>query len=112
MDLTTGWDSNKDEDRRRAEEYVDREEPLVLRGSPPCVAFSQLQSLVPDSERKNKQLAEGIRHMEFVFKSYRKQIGAGRFFTHGNPAHAKSWALPCIKRMLRQVGVEAVEVDQ
>ena len=40
MDLTTGWDFNKEEDRLRAERIVDEQEPLVLIGSPPCVAFS------------------------------------------------------------------------
>ena len=95
-DLTTGWDFNKEEHRRDAEAYVDKEDPLVLIGSPPCVARSQLQSLSPESENKAKQLAEGIRHMEFVVRLYKKQIDAGRFFIHENPAHAKSWALPCI----------------
>ena len=56
---------------KRAEEYVDKEEPLVIIGSPPCVAFSQLQTLVQDSERKAKQLAEGIRHMQFMVKLYK-----------------------------------------
>ena len=111
MDLTTGWDFTKDEDRRRAEEYVDREQPLVLIGSPPCVAFSQLQSLIPNSDNKAKQLAEGIRHMEFVTRFYKKQIEAGRLFVHENLAHAKSWALPCIKKMLREVGVDVAEAD-
>ena len=36
MDLTTGWESNKEDERNRAEQYVDREKPLVLIGSPPC----------------------------------------------------------------------------
>ena len=35
MDLTTGWDFNIPEHRRKAEEYVDQEKPLVLIGSPP-----------------------------------------------------------------------------
>ena len=68
MDLTTGWDFNKEEDRVKAEKYVDEKKPLVLIGSPPCVAFSQLQTLIPDSTRKAKQLAEGIKHMEFMAK--------------------------------------------
>ena len=68
MDLTTGWDFNRKEDRGKAEEYVDKVKPLVLIGSPPCVAFSQLQSLIADSERKREQLREGIRHKEFVAK--------------------------------------------
>ena len=74
VDLTTGWNFNLAEDRRRAENYVDAEKPLVLIGSPPCVAFSQLQSLIPDSDRKAQQLAEGIRHMEFVSSLYKKQV--------------------------------------
>ena len=43
MDLTTGSDFNIPEHRQKAEEYVDREKPLVLIGSPPCVAFSPLR---------------------------------------------------------------------
>ena len=35
MDLTTGWNFNIAEHRLKAEEYVDREKPLVLIGSPP-----------------------------------------------------------------------------
>ena len=109
MDLTTGWDFNIPEHRRKAEEYVNKEEPLVLIGSPPCVAFSQLQTLIPESQRKANQLAEGIRHMEFVAKLYRKQVEGGRVFIHENPAHAKSRALPCIRKMMRELGVDVVE---
>ena len=94
MDLTTGWDFTKAEDRRRAEAYVDEHEPLVLIGSPPCVAFSQLQSFVGDSPRKAKQLEEGIQHMQFMVKLYKKQVEGGRIFIHENPAHAKSSAHP------------------
>ena len=112
MDLTTGWDFNIPEHRRKAEEYIDKVKPLVLIGSPPCVAFSQLQTLIPDSQRKANQLAEGIRHMEFMIRLYRKQIEAGRVFIHENPAHAKSWALPCIKKMMRELGVDVIETDQ
>ena len=112
MDLTTGWDFNIPEHRRKAEEYVDREKPLVLIGSPPCVAFSPLQTLNPNNEKKAMKLAEGIRHMEFVAKLYRKQIEGDRIFVHENPAHAKSWALPCIRRVAREMGVDIVEADQ
>ena len=74
MDLTTGWDFNKEEHRVMAEERLEKQKPLVLIGSPPCVAFSQLQTLIPDSKRKAQQLAEGIRHMEFMAKLYKKQV--------------------------------------
>ena len=112
MDLTTGWDFNKEKDRVEAEERLDKQKPLVLIGSPPCVAFSQLQTLIPDSKRKAQQLAEGIRHMEFMAKLYKKQVEGGRVFLHENPAHAKSWALPCIRKLMRELGVYVVEADQ
>ena len=50
--------------------------------------------------------------MEFVVRLYKKQIDAGRFFIHENPAHAKSWAFPCIRKMMRELGVDVVETDQ
>ena len=71
-----------------------------------------METRIPESERKSLQLAEGIRHMEFVVKLYRKQVEGGRVFVHENPAHAKSWALPCIRKMMRQLGVDVVETDQ
>ena len=36
----------------------------------------------------------------------------GRAFLHENPAHAKSWALPCIRKLMRNQGVHVVEADQ
>ena len=50
--------------------------------------------------------------MKFVARLYKKQVDAGRVFIHENPAHAKSWALPCIKRIMREAGVNVVEADQ
>ena len=100
MDLTTGWDSNREDHRRMAEEYVETEKPLVVIGSPPCVVFSQLQTLVPDSERKAAQLAEGVRHMEFMVKLYRRQAECGRYFLHEHPAHASSWKEPCMIQLI------------
>ena len=50
--------------------------------------------------------------MKFVVKLYRKQVDGGRAFLHENPAHAKSWCLPVIRKMMREVGVDVVEADQ
>ena len=112
MDLTTGWDFNIAEHQDLAERYVDQRKPPVLIGSPPCVAFSQLQTMIPDSDRKSCQLKEGMQHMEFMVRLYRKQLEGGRIFLHENPAHAKSWALPCIRMMMWEIGVDVVEADQ
>ena len=53
-----------------------------------------------------------MRHMEFVVKLYRKQVEGDRVFLHEQPAHATSWALPVIRRMMEEVGVDVVEADQ
>ena len=90
MDFTTGWGFNKEEDCKRAESYMDEHEPLVLTGSPPCVASSKLQSLSPESENKAAKLAEGIRHMKFMARLYKRQADTARIFIHENPAHAES----------------------
>ena len=50
--------------------------------------------------------------MEFMAKLYRRQVEGGRVFIHENLAHAKSGALPCIRKMMRQLGVDLVETDQ
>ena len=84
----------------------------MLIGSPPCVAFSQLQTMIPDRDRKACQLKECMQHMGFIVRLYKKHLEGGRIFLHENPAHAKSWALPCIRRMMREVGVDVVEADQ
>ncbi|MDA8583425.1 hypothetical protein N9L68_04310 [bacterium] len=68
-----------------------------------------MQALILVSERKAKQLAEGIRHMEFVAR-LQKQV-EGRLFIHGNLARAKPWALPCIRNLLRKMGVNGVDAD-
>ena len=49
MDLTTGWDLNKESDEAKAEEHIEKNGALLVIGSPTCTAFSQLQSLNPDT---------------------------------------------------------------
>ena len=50
--------------------------------------------------------------MGFVTKLNKEQVEGGRVFIHENLAQAKSWALLCIRRMMRQLGVDVVETDQ
>ena len=50
--------------------------------------------------------------MEFMAKLYQKQVEEGRLFLHENPAHAKPWALPCIKKVMREVGVAVAQANQ
>ena len=112
MDLTTGRDFSRRDHQLQAEKRLDQQKPFVLIGSPPCTAFSQLQSLSPASENKEKALKDGVEHMRFVVRLYQKQVRAGRVFVHENLAQAKSWLLPEIRRMMRKSGVDVFEADQ
>ena len=46
MDLTTGFDCTKEEDRQLAWKRAKQETPFALIGSPPCTYFSLLQELI------------------------------------------------------------------
>ena len=43
FDLSNGWNFDKHIDRRKAFEQIQREQPKLLIGSPPCTYFSALQ---------------------------------------------------------------------
>ena len=45
MDLTNGWDFNRDDHKRQACAKVKEEAPVLLIGSPPCTYVSVLQEL-------------------------------------------------------------------
>ncbi|MDA8584152.1 hypothetical protein N9L68_07945 [bacterium] len=72
MDLTTGWDFNLEADRKAAEEYVEKEKPLLLIGSPMCTMFSQLQTLTPWTQAKEEEWQKARRHLQFVMSLYEK----------------------------------------
>ena len=53
----TYWDLNKSEDVQEVHDILEKDEPALLTGSPPCHMFSQLQnlnwrSMAPDFRRK------------------------------------------------------------
>ena len=50
--------------------------------------------------------------MRFVIKLYRKQVDAGRAFLHEQPAHAKSWQLEVVRKMMSEVEVHVHVTDQ
>ena len=56
----------------KAEEYIDKEKPLVLIGSPPCTPFTQLQSLNPVNDNCRRRWDEGVEHIRSVVKLYQK----------------------------------------
>jgi len=112
MDLLTGWDFEKKEDRSKAEEHQEKEKPLLLVGSPMCTMFSKLQRLSAWTDEKEEKLMKSIRHIQWCCEMYRRQMQDGRVFLHEHPEGATSWQLPCMKRLMKTEGVFRVVVDQ
>ena len=117
MDLRTGWDFRKKEDRRKAKKYIIEERPLLVIGSPVCTPFSALQrwnwGRTREGDRKLRQaLEEATRYMEFVAELYAIQDANGRYYFHENPAQATSWQLACIQRVCGLRGAQVVTADQ
>ena len=50
MDLITGWDFSREEDRKKAW-YIKVEKPKLIIGSPPCTMFSVLQHMHKSTPR-------------------------------------------------------------
>ena len=114
IDLTTGWDVNRLQDRLQVESLIKSQRPALLVGSPKCTAFSQLMSLNRNNMDpvKLKALeAECVLHLTWVCKLYRMQYDSGRFFLHEHPWGAHSWQLDCVDRISKLSGVYTVLGD-
>jgi hypothetical protein len=112
MDLTTGWDFTKSEDRDRAVKYIDEHKPKLIVGSPMCKMFSQLQRMTRWTSEKQRRWREDRDHLKFMAEVYKKQVENGRWFLHEHPASASSWSLQEIQAVLNMEGVGMVTGDQ
>ena len=112
MDLKTGWNFNKSEDREVARKYQKEAKPLVIIGSPMCRMFSQLQNMTPWTTERIRMYEEDVEHVKFMIELYTVQVREGRYFIHEHPVGASSWRLEEMVRLLEMEGVETVIGDQ
>ena len=76
----TFGDFSKSKDRIEATEYIKREKPTWVIGSPPCTPFSQLQALSFPKMPPGKVaqiLRQGRMHLHFVLGLYKLQLDGG-----------------------------------
>ena len=119
FDLRSGWDFDKDADRREEWKQVRAEDPLFIIGSPPCTMFSALQTFNPalkgnDEQATSKfreELGKARRHVEFCCSLYAYQIQRGRHFLHEHPWGAKSWNMERVMKLVRDPRVMIAKVD-
>ena len=82
------YDLNDKVKRDRVEQRVRDERPMLLIGSPPCTAFSQLfTSNISRMHPKDvkEKVREGLIHLLFCIKLYNIQLDEGRLFLHEHP---------------------------
>ena len=113
MDLTNGWDFTRSDHRRAAWIQIEKEDPYLLVGSPPCTWFSVLQELNLHVNRNNPawrvkyeaEKVKTIQHVIFCFSLYDRQLKRGKHFLHEHPWSARSWKLPKIGKLLEHPAV-------
>ena len=112
----TPWNFNVRADRQLAQKMIDTDDPDWIIGSPPCTAFSiwnrQMNYRKMDPEKVRIAIEEGVRHLAFCCKLYRRQLARGKHFLHEHPARALSWKHPQILSILGLPTVHLATADQ
>ena len=117
MDIKSGYDFDNAADRRRCWESIERDEPLLIIGSPPCTMFSRLQELNKFMYRNSAVWMEKFqlgmeqakRYVRFCTQVYEHQRKNGRLFLHEHPWLATSWQMTEIENLLAHEDVQRVQ---
>ena len=107
-------DLTRDSVRQQVRKDIEKEDPLILLGAPPCTVFSPMQNInqkhhVGDAWEKKKQ--DGMDLLLFATQCYWDQIERGMFFLHEHPATASSWGLNALQELEAYPGVHVVTAD-
>ena len=90
LDLMTGWDLSGRNQQKKVWELIEKDEPEVIVGSPPCTMFAMLQNINRArhswnsewKEKFEKELAKAKDHVAFCCRLHRHQMARGRYFLH------------------------------
>ena len=107
-------DLTRDSVRQQVRKDIEREDPLILLGAPPCTVFSPMQNInqkhhIGDAWEKKKQ--DGIDLLLFATQCYWDQIERGMFFLHEHPAAASCWGMNALQELEAYPGVHVVTAD-
>ena len=114
IDLKTGWDLSKAEDRKDMWRTLKKEKPSLLVLCPPCHGFSVLQELNFERMGLEKSVAmiqAGLEHLELAAALAKWQIRRGGYAVLEQPLGARSWKEECLQRLLQLPGVQRVRCD-
>ena len=108
------WDLSRPEVQSRVKKLIRQSKPLFVIGSPPCTAFSSIQSLNKGKRPKEvveRELRDAEAHMKFCIELYEMQVQAHRYFLHEHPAGASSWKMKEMVALMMAGEVDAVTFD-
>ena len=100
IDLATGFDLNKEEDRQEVREQLQKRKPKLLVACPPCTKFSPLQNLRLHPERLAEEWDEAVQHVEFAMDMLDEQLDRGDHGLYEHPELATSWKLEKVQKHL------------
>ena len=114
LDLKTGWDFRRPEDRRLAWWMVEQDQPEYIILSPECRAFSTMfrsnWSRMDPRERQEVEIW-GMETLLFCAELAWHQIQEGRYFVFEHPLSASSWQTESLQLLAEADGVSRVEID-
>ena len=102
VDLCTGFDLSKAQDRQQVRQELQRRKPRLLVTSPPCTKFSPLQNLRENQELLEEELESAIEHMDFSMDMLNEQVDRGDHGLHEHPDTATSWNLPKVRKFVER----------
>ena len=76
VDLATGWNLRSKSDKEAFFQKLERDDPSLLTGSPPCDAFSVLRHIgkkTRTAEEESEKLSEGREHLQTAVRAYRSR---------------------------------------
>ena len=112
IDLVTGWDLMKTRERKRCMQWIRQNRPQVVILSPPCTAFSRLQSFNKWSAKREREFWIGSQLLKFAAAVAREQYQDGRHFIFEHPKSASSWQHKDMQALAKLDGVFEVIGDQ
>ena len=87
------WYFTLSTDREEARQYVHKNKPMWIIGSPPCDQWSIMQNLnnrKREPEEINRKMIEARIHLAFCAELYKMQINGNRYYLHEHPTSASS----------------------
>ena len=109
IDLSAGWDLNKETDRKALLDLVDKEKPDLVTLAPPCGPWSSWTQMCRDVDALMERRRQHLPFWKLVGDIWQRQCAGGRLVLVEQPARSEALKL---QYMLAREGVVKAVVAQ